>query len=274
MRTVNVHGITIPKLGLGTWELRGKVAEAMVEQALDVGFRHVDTAQMYENEEAVGAGLRASAVPRDDVFLTTKIWPSDFGSDAFIAAAERSLDRLQTVPDLLLLHWPSAEVAIAETMEAAGRVVERGLAKHIGLSNFPTALMEEALRHAPVPLLCNQVEYHPFLRQRAVLKAVEQHGQALIAFCPLAKGRVFEDPTLRRIAEAHDCGPSAVALAWLLSHERVIAIPRTSKREHLAANFAAQDLELTAAELAEIAALGDAGFRICDFDFAPVWDAA
>ncbi len=273
MEIIEANGARIPALGFGTWTLRGKAAEQMVEAALAAGFRHVDTAQSYGNEIEVGRGIQASGVPREEVVLTTKIWPDEHAPEAFLQAAERSVDQLGTVPDLLLLHWPSKTVATAATIEAAARAVERGFARHVGVSNYTTTLLAEALRPG-VPLVCNQVEYHPFLDQTKVREATRAAGMALVAYCPLARGRIREEPVAQRIAERHGVTPEQVALAWLLAQDGVGAIPRTSKPTRLAENLAAAEIELTPEEIREIDALNGTQYRIADYDFSPTWDAA
>jgi diketogulonate reductase-like aldo/keto reductase len=273
MHVIEANGARLPALGFGTWTLTGDEARTMVEHALAAGFRHLDTAQMYGNEVEVGRGLAASGVAREDVFLTTKIWPDDHAPAALLRAAATSVERLATVPDLLLLHWPSKTVPIAATVEALDAVVERGLARHVGVSNFTTGLLREALRPG-VRLVCNQVEYHPLLAQDAVLKATRAAGMALVAYCPLARGRVAESEAIRAIAERHGASPQQIALAWLVNQEGVAAIPRTADPKRLAANLAAADVCLDDDEMTAIAALGRERYRICDFDFSPEWDAA
>lgn len=276
MKIVEANGARIPALGLGTWELRGEVAERIVECALEVGYRHIDTAQMYGNEREVGRAIRTSGIPREEIFLTTKIWPDRFRRGDLQRSVEESLGRLGVSRvDLLLLHWPNPEVSLAETMEALLDVHARGWTRWIGVSNFTVALMEEAARlAAPVPLVANQVEYHPFLSQRRVLAACRRLGMALVAYCPLARGRVFESPVIRRIAERHGRNPAQVALRWLIQQEGVAAIPRSAKPEHVKSNFDIWDFELSPEEMAEISALGSPAGRIVALPgLAPAWDA-
>lgn len=275
MHRVAANGADIPALGFGTWELRGATAQRLVEAALAIGYRHLDTAQMYGNEAEVGAGLRASGLPRDQVFVTTKVWPDRFRAGDFERSVEESLRRLRLdAVDLLLLHWPSREVPLAETMEALGRVHAAGKARHIGISNFTAAMIDEAVALSTAPLATDQVEYHPMLSQRAVLRGCRRHGMALTAYCPLARGRVFGDPILKRIAEAHGRGAGQVALRWLVQQEGVVAIPRSSSEEHARSNFAIFDFALSDTEMAEITALGAPAGRVVNVaGVAPAWDA-
>ncbi|GBD43038.1 2,5-diketo-D-gluconic acid reductase B [bacterium HR40] len=273
MIVVEAHGARIPALGLGTWELAGALCERIVELALAIGYRHFDTAQMYGNEREVGRAIAKSGIARAEVFVTTKIWPDSFRRGTLQAAAAASVERLGLVPDLLLLHWPNPNVPLAETMEALVDARARGFTRHIGISNFPTRLMAEAISLSPVPLVTNQVEYHPFLSQRRVLAACRDAGMALTAYCPLARGRVFGHPVLRRIASRHGKNEGQVALRWLLQQPMVAAVPRSARPEHLRANFEVFDFTLSEAEMAEIAALADPRGRVVDIDgLAPPWD--
>jgi 2,5-diketo-D-gluconate reductase B len=273
MHHVTAKGVRIPALGLGTWQLSGNVARRMVGYALDIGYRHIDTAQMYGNEAEVGAAIASSPVPRDQIWLTTKIWPDNFRADALKRAAARSVQTLGTEPDLLLLHWPNPSVPLEETMSALNEVKQRGLARHIGISNFTVALIRDALRLSREPLLVDQVEFHPFLDQRAVLEEVRANGMALTAYSPLAKGRVFTDRTLARIGERHGKNPGQVALRWVIQQDGVAAIPRSSREANAKANLEIFGFELSEAEMAEIAALAHPGGREVDFPgFAPDWD--
>ena len=215
MLFVEANGARIPAIGLGTWELRGRACARLVEQALRLGYRHIDTAQVYENEREVGEGLRASGVKRDQVFLTTKIWPTHFAPHDLERSAKESLVRLRlTEVDLLLLHWPNPQVPLVETLGALARVRQQGLARHIGVSNFTVALIEEAVASCPEPLVCDQVEYHPYLDQTKVREACARHGMALVAYSPVAKGRIKSDARLRGSATAsQDGGASLPALA-------------------------------------------------------------
>jgi 2,5-diketo-D-gluconate reductase B len=270
---VEAQGARIPALGLGTWQLDGSIARRMVGYALEIGYRHIDTAQMYGNESEVGAAIASSKVARDEIWLTTKIWPDNFRDGALQRAAEQSVRRLRTEPDLLLLHWPNPGVPLAETIGALNRVKRRGLARQIGISNFTVALIREALALSEEPLVVDQVEYQPYLSQDAVLAEVRANGMALIAYSPLAKGRVFGDPTLERIGARHGKNPGQVALRWLIQQDGVAAIPRSSREAHARANFDVFDFALSDAEMAEIAALAHPGGRqISPAGMAPRWD--
>jgi diketogulonate reductase-like aldo/keto reductase len=274
VQVVTANGCAIPALGFGTWQLAGRTAQRMVEAALTLGYRHVDTAEMYGNEAEVGAAIRASRLPRDAVFVATKIWPEHFRAGDLERAAAASLRRLALDEvDLLLLHWPNPAVPLAGTIGALNRVRATGRARHIGVSNFPGALLDEAVRLSPAPLAALQVEYHPFLSQRRVLERCRAHGLALVAYCPLARGRVFHDPVLGRIAARHERSAGQVALRWLIQQPGVAAIPRSSSEAHARANLATLDLTLSTAEMAEIHGLARPDGRICDFPgLSPEWD--
>lgn len=275
MEYVNANGTNIPALGFGTFELEPNDAEAMTTHALKTGYRHIDTAQMYKNEEAVGRGIKQSGVARNDFFLTTKIWQKAFADGDLQRTAEKCLARLDTDHvDLLLLHWPNPDIPLAETIGALNDVRERGLARNIGISNFTTSLIEQAVELSNAPLVCNQVEYHPYLNQQPVKNVLDQHGMALTAYCPLAQGQVFKEETLNRIGKAHGKNGGQIALRWLLQQDRVIAIPRSTKPEHVESNFDVFDFELTAEQMSEISALQSNNGRIISPSFAPEWDNA
>jgi 2,5-diketo-D-gluconate reductase B len=265
-------GARIPAIGLGTWELRGRSCARLVEQALKLGYRHIDTAQVYENEREVGEGLRASGVKRDDVFVTTKVWTTHFAPNDLERSTKESLARLRlSEVDLLLLHWPNPQVPLAETLGALARVRKLGMSRHIGVSNFTVALIEQAVRLCEEPLACDQVEYHPYLDQAKVLEACARHGMAVVAYSPVAKGRVKNDQALARIGHAHGKSAAQVCLRWLVQ-QNVAAIPRTSRLERLSENIDIFDFELSEQEMLTISAMGNARERLTDFGFAPKWD--
>jgi diketogulonate reductase-like aldo/keto reductase len=272
MQYVEANGAKIPSIGLGTWELRGRTCARIVEQAVKLGYRHFDTAQAYENEREVGEGIRASGVKRDDVFVTTKVWTTHFAPNDLERSAKESLVKLRmTHVDLLLLHWPNPQVPLSETLGALAHVKEMGLARHIGISNFTVALIEEAVAACPEPLACDQVEYHPDLDQAKVKEACARHHMALVAYSPVARGRIKNDRTLARIAERHGKSAAQVCLRWLVQ-QNVSAIPRTSRIERLSENIDIFDFSLSDEEMAEIAALASPKGRLTDFGFAPKWD--
>ncbi|WP_315720615.1 MULTISPECIES: aldo/keto reductase [unclassified Bradyrhizobium] len=272
MLTIEANGARIPALGLGTWELRGRTCARIVEQALTLGYRHIDTAQVYENEQEVGEGLRASRVRRNELFLTTKVWTTHFAPHDLERSTKESLVRLRVSEvDLLLLHWPNPHVPLAETLGALAHAKTLGLARHIGVSNFTVALLDEAVALSPEPLVCNQVEYHPYLDQTKVREACARHGLALVAYSPIAKGKIKNDPTLTRIGRAHGKSPAQICLRWLVQ-QNVVAIPRTSKIERLSENLEVFDFELSEQEMADIFAMGSPEGRMTNFAFAPKWD--
>src|SRR6266567_2729245 len=204
MLYVEANGARIPAIGLGTWELRGRTCARLVEQALKLGYRHVDTAQIYENEREVGDGVRASGVKRDDVFVTTKVWTTHFAPNDLERSAKESLTKLRlSEVDLLLLHWPNPHVPLQETLGGLAHVKKLGMARHIGVSNFTVALIDEAVAACPEPLVCDQVEYHPYLEQTKVKDACARHGMALVAYSPVAKGRIKRDRALGRIGDRY-----------------------------------------------------------------------
>lgn len=259
----------MPPLGFGTWRTRGSDSAEAVADALRIGYRHIDTARMYGNEREVGVGLRASGVPRDEVFVTTKVWLDQLEPDQVRASCEASLADLGLdAVDLLLVHWPNPAVPLADTLGAMVALREEGLIRDLGVSNFTSTLLREACALAPVT--CNQLEYHPFLGQSAVLAVAREHDVTVTAYRPVAGGRVARDATLRAIGAAHGRSPAQVALRWLLDQPHVAAVPKSASRERRRENF---DLAftLTHADRARIAALPK-DERIVDLEFSPEWD--
>jgi diketogulonate reductase-like aldo/keto reductase len=246
----------------------------VVEQALRLGYRHVDTAEMYDNEREVGEGLRASGVPRDDVFVVTKIWPSHFAPREFLRATKESLAKLRlTAVDLLLLHWPNPQIPLPETIGALCQARKDGFTRHIGVSNFNIALVEEATRLSTEPLVCNQFEMHPFLDQSKLVAACRAKGMVVTAYSPIARGNARNNALLTRTGKAHGKTAAQVCLRYLVQ-QQVVVIPRTSKVERLEENLSLFDFELAGAEMAEIAALASRDGRIIDWSFSgsPKWD--
>ncbi|HXL66251.1 MAG TPA: aldo/keto reductase [Xanthobacteraceae bacterium] len=270
---VSAHGARIPLLGLGTWDLRGRVCTEMVQAALRLGYRHIDTAEAYDNERAVGEGLKASGVKREDVFLTTKIWPTHFSASDLPRAAADCLARLGvSAVDLLLLHWPNPQIPLPETIGALCKVKRDGLTRHIGISNFNVALIEAAWKATTEPLVCNQVECHPYLDQSKVLAACRKHGMAMTAYSPIAQGKAGGDDVLARIGAAHKKTAAQVSLRFLVQ-QNIVVIPRTSKAKRLAENAAIFDFSLSDGEMADISKLSGAGRRLIPAGFGrPDWD--
>jgi diketogulonate reductase-like aldo/keto reductase len=272
MQFIEANGAKIPAIGLGTWELRGRSCARLVEQALKLGYRHIDTAQAYDNEREVGEGLRASRVRRDEVFVTTKVWTTHFAPNDLERSTRESLTKLRlSEVDLLLLHWPNPHVPLTETLGALAHVKQLGMARHIGVSNFTVALIEEAVAACPEPLVCDQVEYHPYLDQSKVRDGCARHGLAVVAYSPIAKGRIKNDPTLGQIGQTHGKTPAQVCLRWLVQ-QNVSAIPRTSRIERLSENIDIFDFALSDDEMALISQMGSTKGRLTDFGFAPKWD--
>lgn len=272
MDVVVARGLRLPKLGLGTWRLKGEECTQAVLGALERGYRHIDTAQMYGNEDAVGAALAATAVPRADIHVTTKVWWENLAPEAMQRAMEASLTQLQTTyVDLYLIHWPAPDMDLPSALGQLVKFKEEGLARNIGVSNFPVALLEQAVDDIQAPICCNQVEYHVLLEQSKVHAYLRSKDMALTAYCPLAQGRLAEHPELSGIARKHGATPAQVALKWLLDQEGVAAIPKAGRAESQQANLDALALTLDESDRAVIAALPKTS-RFVDPSFAPVWD--
>ncbi|WPB86260.1 aldo/keto reductase [Sediminicoccus rosea] len=265
--------LAMPALGLGTWPLRGRDCEAAVESALGLGYRHIDTAEMYGNEEAVGAAIAASGIARGEIFLTTKIWYDKPDGASFRAAFAASLERLrQPHVDLLLVHWPSPALNLPSVLTALAHLHAEGLARAVGVSNFPGALLRQALALDIAPIACLQVEQHAMLGQQALLDITQPAGIVMTSYTPLGKGEVLEHPVLTGIAARHGATPAQVALAWLLSKKLVAAVPKAASAARQAENLAAAKLRLSEADLAAIAALPK-NRRFVNPAFAPAWDS-
>jgi diketogulonate reductase-like aldo/keto reductase len=272
MKTLTAGGVEIPVLGFGTWMIAGQACAAMVEHALKLGYRHLDTASAYDNEREVGQGLKASGVARSEIFLTTKIWNDAHRSGDLQRAAEASLARLGVDHlDLLLIHWPVPDVPLAETMGALNEVRDRGLTRAIGVSNFPSSMVEEAVKASRAPLATDQVEYHPFLDQTRLSETLRAHDIALTAYSPLARGRAPRDPQIQEIARRHGKTPGQIILRWILQ-QGMIAIPKTSNPTRAKENLQVFDFELDASEMTQICALARPDGRVIDPSFAPAWD--
>jgi 2,5-diketo-D-gluconate reductase B len=272
MDVIETHGARIPILGFGTMTLKEDLCVQLVEAALKLGYRHLDTAQMYGNEREVGSSMRGSGLKREDIFLTTKVWFTRLAPGDFERSVDESLQRL-ALPwvDLLMIHWPNAQVPLADSIASLCKVKKAGLAKHIGVANFNVAMIEEAVHRTSEPIAVLQIETHPYLDQSKVIAAAHRHGMAVVGYCPLARGKVPADPTLKKIGHAHGKTPAQVALRFL-EQQRVVPIPRTSKRERLAETLGSLDFTLSEADLAEIATLARPDSRIVSPPQAPKWD--
>ena len=265
--------MAMPAIGLGTWPMKGAECQAAVESALALGYRHIDTAEMYGNEDAVGAALRAAGVPRGDIFLTTKVWWDKPDGASFRAAALACLDRLaQPHVDLLLVHWPSPELDLPSVLEALAKLHAEGRAKAVGVSNFPPGLLRRALALNIAPLACLQVEHHALLDQSKLLAITEPAGMVLTSYTPLGKGEVANHPAVQAIAARHGATGGQVALAYILGKGRVAAVPKAASAARQKENLGALALRLTAEDVTALDALPK-DRRFVNPAFAPDWNA-
>lgn len=272
MQYKNIQGIDVPEIGLGTYKLHDRDCTNAVRMALDIGYRHIDTAQMYKNEREIGEALNISTVPREDIFLATKIWHTNLDPDDVLQTTEDSLRNLDTpYVDLLMIHWPNDQYDLRDTIEAMLVLRDQGKAMNIGVSNFPLSLLKKANEEIRAPIFCNQVEFHPFIDQLDLLDYAIENDIMLTAYSPLAQGNVLKDKTLQEIAKSHGKSPSQVALRWLIEQENVVAIPKASSENHLQENFNIFDFELTDDEFERIDML-DKSTRLVDPSFAPDWE--
>ena len=276
MQVITVKGARVPALGLGTYPLAGEAGRRAIAEAIGIGFRHIDTAQMYGNESDVGAAIKESKVDRTEIFVTTKIDNGNHSPAAVRRSAEESLRALGTgYIDLLLMHWPMRPASHGETFAAMAKLRDEGKVRFIGVSNFNAKLLAEAIDKHGADLLCNQVEYHPFLSQRAVLAEVTKRGMMMTAYCPISHGQVAKDPVIVAIAKRLGKTPVQVTLRWLIEQKNVAAIPKAGKREHMIENFSIFDFALTEDDRRAIARLGEAQRRIVNpGGWVPGWDRA
>jgi 2,5-diketo-D-gluconate reductase B len=267
---VEARGARIPALGFGTWQLEAEACLEAVRHALELGYRHIDTARMYGNERMVGKAIREAGVDRDEVFIGTKLWPDELDPERVAKGTVESLRRLGVDQiDLMMIHWPNPEVPLASTLDALRAQQEKGRVRFLGVSNFPPDMLKEALDLADI--VCDQVEYHPYLAQDELLTIARERGLAITAYSPAARGRVHKDMTLRQIADRHRVTPVQVVLRWLVQQPNVVTIPRSSNPDHRRANWQTLSFELSPEEMRRVSALSR-GERTIDPEFAPDWD--
>ncbi len=272
METLATQSLRMPRLGFGTFRLAPEVCRAAVESALSLGYRHIDTAEMYGNETQVGEAIAASCLARSELHVTTKVWHEHLAPDAIRRAFDASLKKLKLdVVDMYLVHWPSRDMELPAVLETMMALREEGRARAIGVCNFPLPLLKAAIDEIGAPIACNQVEYHVFLEQRALLTYLRAKGVPLVAYAPLAQGAVADNTTLQAIGRKHEVSAAQVALAWLLDQPGVAAIPKAARLESQKANLAALDLKLDNEDRTAIAALPKDQRRV-NPPFAPQWD--
>jgi 2,5-diketo-D-gluconate reductase B len=271
---LKAHGVEMPAIGCGTLFPEPESAAPLVAAAIECGYRHIDTARKYGSEEAVGEGIRASGVAREELFITTKVTEEDARAEDFARSLTTSLKAIGVdYVDLLLIHWPQPKVPMAETLGALAKAKREGLARHVGVSNFTVALLDEAIKLSPEPLVTNQIEYHAYIQQDKVLAACRKHGLIVTAHVPLARGRIVNDPVIGEIAKAKGKSIAQIALRWLVQQPNVAVVPRTTTRERLAENIDIFDFSLTDDEMARISTLRDTNMRVVDPAVRrPVWD--
>jgi diketogulonate reductase-like aldo/keto reductase len=270
---IEANGARIPSLGLGTWQSTDTDGQKAVLAALEAGYRHIDTAARYGNEATVGAALAESGLSRSEYFVSTKVWYTDLAYDRFLQSAEASVERLGLdFVDLLFIHWPSREIPLAETMEAINEAKRLGITKHIGISNFTSPMLEEAVRLSQAPIAAIQCEYHPLLDQRRLLELSRAHSMAFISYSPMGTGTLLEHPVLKQIAEAHDRSVAQVILRWHTQQPGVAALPKSSNVERIGQNMKIFDFHLSELEMGTIHSLSSKGARLINPEWAPTWD--
>ena len=271
--TLAAHGAKMPAIGFGTMELPHRPAE-LVAAAIMAGYRHIDTARKYGTEERVGEGIRASGIARNELFITTKVTEENAREADFLHSAETSLKTLGLDHvDLLLVHWPQPKVPFAETLGALAKAKRSGLTRHIGVSNFTLAMLDEAVRVCPEPLITNQIEYHAYLPQDRMIAELRRHGMVLTAYCPVARGQLLNDPIVGEIAKARSKTHAQICLRWLIQQPMVAAVPRALEEVHIAEDLDVFDFSLSDDEMRRISALRSRNIRIADPpERAPKWD--
>ena len=275
MQVVTAHGASMPVIGFGTWNVSGEECARSVTEALKVGYRHIDTASGYRNEDRVGEGIRASGVARDDIFITTKVSPDNLDDSAFKASVERSLKLIGVDQvDLVLIHWPSKVLPVADTIASLNAVKKNGWTRHIGVSNFTVKLLGEAWKATREPLVANQCEYHPYLNQDKLIGACREHGMIFTAFSPLARQVVLDDPVVSRIARAKGRTSSQIVLRWDIQQQNIVTIPKSTNPDHIKSNFEIFDFALDDSEMAAISALTKSHMHrgSSPASVAPDWD--
>ena len=272
MESLQTQGISLPRLGLGTFRLQGDACRAAVESALGLGYRHIDTAEMYGNEEAIGPAIAASGVARKDLHVTTKVWNENLEPDAIRRAFDSSLKKLRLDHvDLYLVHWPSPDMKLPAVLETLMKLKEEGRTRAIGVANFNIALLKQAVEEIKAPIACNQIEYHVLLDQTPIRKYMAGKSIPLVAYCPLAQGRAASNETLMAIGKKHNASAAQVALKWLLDQDGVAAIPKASREESQKANLGALKVKLDDDDRKAIAALPK-DQRFVKPGFSPIWD--
>lgn len=271
MQYKNIQGIEVPEIGFGTYKLHDRECENAVRIALDTGYRHIDTAQMYKNEREIGKAMSVSNVPREDIFLTTKIWHTNLDADDVLQTTEESLRNLDTpYVDLLLIHWPNDQYDLRKTIESMLVLRDQGKAMNIGVSNFPLNLLKQVNEEIRAPIFCDQIEFHPFIDQLDILDYAIEKDILLTAYSPLAQGKAIENTTLKEIGEEYGKSPAQISLRWLIEQENVVAIPKASSEEHIRENFDVFDFQLSDEHFNEIDDLPK-NTRLVNPSFAPAW---
>ena len=271
--TISAHGAVMPVIGYGTMELPQRPVE-LVAAAIAAGYRAIDTARKYGTEQFVGEGIRASKIARNELFVTTKVTEENAREADFMRSIETSLKTLGLdYVDLLLVHWPQPKVPFKETLGALAKAKRQGMTRHIGVSNFTLAMLDEAVSVCPEPLVTNQVEYHAYLPQDRMLAALKRHGMILTAYCPVARGKLLADPVVAEIAKTHHKTPAQVCLRWLVQQPGVTAVPRALEERHIVENLDIFDFTLSDDEMQRLSALRRKQVRIADPpERAPQWD--
>lgn len=273
MDTQTIQDIAIPKLGYGTWQLEGDKARNGVSMAIEIGYRHIDTAAIYRNEREVGQGIADSGIDRSDLFVTTKIWNEDIAAGRHMEAMDASLERLGLDHvDLILLHWPLPELSIADQVGPLADIQKSGKARLVGVSNYTSRQIGEAVDACDVPLACVQCEYHPLLDQTAVLDAARRHDMLFTSYSPIGQGELLDHPAVKELAGEHGVSPAQIVLRWHIQQDHVAAIPKATSRGHIEQNFDIFGFELSEEAMTRLHGLAKPDGRLINPGWAPDWD--
>lgn len=271
--TTTHFGMELPRIGLGTRGLSGMTCKTEVQKALSLGYRYIETAQIYNNERQIGAAIKESKIPRDDLFVSTKVWIDDYRLYDLLWSVRESLDRLRLDHvDLLILHWPNEKYSLHRTMDAMNEAKELGLTRHLGVANFTASQFQTVSEYSENPILCNEIEYHPLINQSRVIDATHKTGAAVVAYGPTADGEALNHYEISRIALDHGKSKTQIIMRWMMQQEGIIALPRATRRSSLEECIDVFDFELTSEEMATIDKLRSNNRRLFDPAFAPHWD--
>jgi 2,5-diketo-D-gluconate reductase B len=272
MKQIQLGSLQVPAIGLGTYRLTGREAIPILQDAFNIGYRLIDTAQLYNNEKEVGEAMHHSGIRRHQFTLITKVWPSNFSKDRFLSSVKESLKKLKTDHvDLLLIHWPHPHLAVKDYIHFLAQAQAESMTREIGVSNYNIAQLK-SVQAEGIPIVTNEIEYHPWIDQHKLISWMQEHKMPVIAYTPLGRGKMQIDKTITSIASNHACSPAQVILQWMMQQDQIIAIPKASSREHLRENIDLPDMHLSKEEMQLIGSLGSQNYRVVGAQPGARWD--